>query len=85
MSENKKKLSITFRMLRKLGFNYSEEAYGQVSIWGVVKRVLKTYKDTFLIKIRVQLFPALPFSSKESATLGYEKHRMSCGKGMFCG
>ena len=61
MSENKKKLSITFRMLRKLGFNYSEEAYGQVSIWGVVKRVLKTYKDTFLIKFVFNSFLLSPF------------------------
>ena len=29
MSEQKK-LSTTYRVLRKLGFNYSEEEYGQV-------------------------------------------------------
>lgn len=34
----KKKLSLTFRLLRLLGFNYSEEEYGQVSLWGVVCR-----------------------------------------------
>ena len=36
MSEKKKKLSLAFRMLRKMGFNYSEEAYGQVSIFQVI-------------------------------------------------
>lgn len=35
MAIDKKKLSLTFRTLRALGFNYSEEAYGQVSILGV--------------------------------------------------
>ena len=36
MSE--KKLSLTYRTLRKLGFNYSEEEYGQVSILQVIGR-----------------------------------------------
>lgn len=58
-----KKLSLTFRLLRKLGLNYSEEAYGQVSPWDVIKRVLKTYKDTFLLKFGMEswlLSPLLP-------------------------
>ena len=33
-----RKLSITYRMLRALGFNYSEEEYGQVSLWRVFKQ-----------------------------------------------
>ncbi len=33
-----KKLSTTYRMLRALGFNYSEEEYGQVSLWRVIKQ-----------------------------------------------
>lgn len=32
------KLSIAFKMLRALGFNYSEEEYGNVSLWRVVKQ-----------------------------------------------
>ena len=38
MLEEEKKLSLTFRILRKMGFNYSEEAYGQVSIFQVVAK-----------------------------------------------
>ncbi|MBR2443423.1 MAG: acyltransferase [Rikenellaceae bacterium] len=34
----KKKLSTTYKILRALGFNYSEEEYGQVSLWRVVKQ-----------------------------------------------
>lgn len=33
-----KKLSTTYKLLRRLGFNYSEEEYGQVSIWRVIKQ-----------------------------------------------
>lgn len=36
MSE--KRLSTTYKLLRKLGFNYSEEEYGQVSLWRVIKQ-----------------------------------------------
>lgn len=33
-----KKLSTTYKLLRALGFNYSEEEYGQVSLWRVIKQ-----------------------------------------------
>ncbi len=33
-----KKLSTTFKLLRALGFNYSEEEYGDVSLWRVISR-----------------------------------------------
>ena len=32
----KKKISFTYKMLRRFGFNYSEEEYGDVTIWKVV-------------------------------------------------
>ena len=33
-----KKLSTTYKLLRALGFNYSEEEYGDVSLWRVIKQ-----------------------------------------------
>lgn len=33
-----KNLSTTYKLLRALGFNYSEEEYGQVSLWRVIKQ-----------------------------------------------
>ncbi len=33
-----KKLSTTYKFLRLLGFNYSEEEYGDVSLWRVIKQ-----------------------------------------------
>ena len=33
-----KKLSTTYKLLRVLGFNYSVEEYGQVSLWRVIKQ-----------------------------------------------
>ena len=37
----KKKLSTTYKMLRALGFNYSEEEYGDVSLWRVIKQFFR--------------------------------------------
>lgn len=45
-----KKLSMTYRFLRKVGLNYSETEYGDISLYTVIKRVCKTYKDGFLLK-----------------------------------
>ena len=46
-----KKLSTTYKLLRKLGFNYSEEEYGQVSLWRVIKQVLGNIWRKFLLKV----------------------------------
>lgn len=32
------KLTTTYKLLRALGFNYSEEEYGDVSLWRVIKQ-----------------------------------------------
>ena len=43
-----KKLSLTFRILRGLGFNYSEEEYGDVSLWKVFCKVFGNIRLKFL-------------------------------------
>lgn len=45
-----KGLSLTYRFLRSIGLNYPEEEYGQVSLLDVVRKVIKTYRDAFLMK-----------------------------------
>ena len=44
----KKKLSLTFKMLRRLGFNYSEEEYGDVSLWKVIRKFFGNIRLKFL-------------------------------------
>lgn len=44
----KRKLSLTFRMLRALGFNYSEEEYGDVSLWRVFGKFFGNIRLKFL-------------------------------------
>lgn len=43
-----KKLSFTFRLLRGLGFNYSEEEYGDVSLWRVIKQFFANIRSKLL-------------------------------------
>lgn len=80
-----KKLSLTYRFLRAIGLNYSEEEYGQISIWILIKRVLKTYRDGFLLKYGMNswlLSPILPRKLRPSIL-----RRIGCkvGKNVFIG
>lgn len=43
-----KRLSLTFRFLRVIGMNYSEEEYGQVSLFGVLKKFFGNYYHALL-------------------------------------
>lgn len=47
---NEDKLSKSYRLLRKMGLNYPQEEYGQISIYDVIKRTLKTIRDGILIE-----------------------------------
>jgi acetyltransferase-like isoleucine patch superfamily enzyme len=46
-----KKLSTTYKLLRALGFNYSEEEYGQVSLWRVIKQFFGNMRRKHLQKM----------------------------------
>lgn len=85
MLEEKKKLSLMFRMLRGLGFNYSEKAYGQVSLWSVVKRVLKTYRDSFLMKFVMNSWLLSPFLPRRVRPWVLKRIGCHVGKGCFIG
>lgn len=58
----KKKLSTTYKLLRALGFNYSEEEYGDVSLWRVIKQFFKNIRLKSLEKMldRAILEPLAP-------------------------
>ena len=85
MSDKKKKLSLTFRILRGLGFNYSKEAYGQVSPWMVIKRVFKTYRNSFLIKFVMNSWLLSPFLPRKIRPWCLRKVGCHVGKGCFIG
>ena len=81
----KVKLSLSYRFLRAIGLNYSEEEYGQISIWTLIKRVLKTYRDGFLLKYGMNswlLSPLLPRKLRPSIL---RKIGCKVGKNVFIG
>ncbi len=82
--ENKKKLSLTFRMLRALGFNYSEEAYGQVSLWRVIKQFFGNIHRACLAKMMDWVILE-PFNPRKLRP--HFMRRMGChvGNGCFIG
>jgi len=63
--EREKNLSLTFRMLRAVGLNYPEQEYGQVSLWTVIKRVIKTYRDSFLLKFVMNSWLLAPLAPRK--------------------
>ena len=72
-------------MLRRLGMNYSEEEYGQVSLWGVIKRVHKTYRDSFLLKFFMNSWLLSPLEPRKIRPWVLKKIGCHVGKDIFVG
>lgn len=78
-------LSLTYRLLRFIGLNYSEKEYGQVSILKVVKRVLKTYRDVFLMKFMMESWLLSPIAPRKLRPWILKKTGAKIGKNVFIG
>lgn len=81
---NDKKLSITFKLLRALGFNYSEEEYGQVSLW----RVIWQFFHNIMQKHRSNMMDWAilePFAPRKLRPHLMRKMGCKVGKGCFIG
>ena len=80
-----KELSTTYKLLRKLGLNYSEEEYGQVSPLRVFKRVYKTYRDGFLMKFLMDSWLLAPLEPRKLRPWVLKKIGCHVGKNIFVG
>lgn len=85
MVDNTKKLSFTYRFMRRLGMNYSEEEYGQVTVWQVIKRVHKTYRDAFLLKYFMNSWLLSPLEPRKLRPWVLKKIGCHVGKDIFVG
>ena len=81
----KKKTSLTYRFLKLLGLNYSESEYGQVSLWTVIKRVCKTYRDGFLLKFFMNSWLLSPLEPRKLRPWVMKKIGCHVGKDVFVG
>ena len=84
-NKGKKKLSLSFRLLRRIGFNYSEDEYGDVSPWKVVKRVCTTYRNMFLQGPVMNGWLLSPLQPRRLRAWGMRKMGCHVGKGCFIG
>ena len=82
MSE--KKLSTTYKLLRKLGFNYSEEEYGQVSLWRVVKQFFGNIRRKSLQNM-MDWAILEPFNPRKLRPVLLRKMGCKVGKNVFVG
>lgn len=79
------KLSTTYKFLRFIGLNYSEEEYGQVSLWKVIKRVSKTYRDGFLLKFVMNSWLLAPILPRKVRPWILKVIGCNIGNGVFIG
>lgn len=80
-----KKLSTTYKFLRALGFNYSEEEYGQVSLWESLKKVYKTYRNAFLARYVMRSWILSPFLHRKVRPWALRRMGCKVGKNVFVG
>ena len=80
----KKKLSTTYKMLRALGFDYSEEEYGDVSLWRVIKQFFKNIHLKHLEKM-LDRFYLEPFAPRKLRPILIRKMGCHVGKNTFFG
>lgn len=78
-------LSRTYRFLRLLGLNYSEDEYGQISFFKVLKRVFKTYRDGFLLKYLMESWLLAPLLPRRIRPWIVKKIGANVGKNVFIG
>lgn len=79
-----KKLSFTFRLLRALGFNYSEEEYGDVSLWRVIKQFFTNIRRKRLANM-MDWSILEPFNPRKLRPSIMRKMGCKVGKGCFIG
>lgn len=71
--------------MRRIGYNYSEEQYGQVSFLLVLKRVYKTYRDNFLLKYFMDSWLLSPFLPRKIRPRIVRKLGATVGNNVFIG
>ena len=79
-----KKLSITFRLLRFIGMNYSEDEYGDVSIFKVIDKFFgNTYRALLLSMMNWVIFE--PINPRMLRPFLLRRMGAIVGKGVFIG
>ena len=84
MDKEKKKLSLTYRFLRMIGLNYSEEEYGQVSIFRVFSQFFKNMYHALLLSM-MDWWILEPIEPRMLRPFLVRRLGAKVGKGVFIG
>lgn len=80
-----KDYSFAYKMLKKLGLNYPEEEYGQVSFGTIINRAVKTFRDSFLLRYCMNLVVFSPLNPRKIRPWVLRKVGCHVGKEVFIG
>ncbi|UVR02874.1 acyltransferase [Parabacteroides distasonis] len=83
--DHMRKLSLTYKLLRLIGLNYPEEEYGQVSLWDVICKAIKSYRDAFLMKFIFDSWLLSPILHRKVRPWVLKKIGCHVGKDVFIG
>ncbi len=79
------KLSVSFRFLRAIGLNYSEQEYGQVSLWQIVVKAWVNTRNAFLVKYGMNSALLAPISPRKLRPAILRIVGCKIGKNVFIG
>ena len=82
---DQKKLSTTYKLLRALGFNYSEEEYGQVRLYDCVKKFFRAYRNAFLLRFVMRSWILAPVLHRKVRPWALRKMGCTVGHNVFIG
>ncbi|MDD4527209.1 MAG: acyltransferase [Candidatus Margulisbacteria bacterium] len=79
------KLSLTYRLLRSLGLNFSEEEYGQISLWRMFVSGLRHIRNAFLLKYCMYSVLLSPLNYRKIRPVLWRWMGAKVGKDCFIG
>lgn len=80
-----KNTTLTFRFLKRIGLNFSETEYGQVTIWQVFRRTIIRFRNAFLLKYCQNLVLLSPINARLIRPKIWRIVGCTVGKGVFIG
>ena len=77
--------SKSYRFLKLLGLNFSEDEYGQVSLWEIIKSALKHIRNAFLLKYCMYSVLLSPLNYRKIRPMLWRWMGAKVGKDCFIG
>jgi acetyltransferase-like isoleucine patch superfamily enzyme len=79
------KKSLSYQLLKLIGFNYSEGQYGQVTFGEIIIKAWKIYRNAFLLKYLMNSVLLSPFEPRKLRPWVLRKIGCNVGTGVFIG